>query len=451
VSTANLASWYNRLRLLRGQVPVSFPAASPSVSADLMVDKNHIRVTTLGEWLHLFEAHGFLVRSTHGCAAYFEPWHGTAKIAAARLVGRFFERHPPLADLVLWVAVKPSASPAGVLSQRPQVTPDWGRAAPAAWRLARGLMALPRFKGRDRLLLALRRYMKPPEGPVTIPLPDGTMVRGHLGDEIDAQLYVYRTYEPITSGVLRQCVNSGDTVLDVGANIGVHTLALAGKVGAKGSVHAFEPNPGTFERLVQNVNVNAFTNVRLNQLALGADESEVQLVQQWSNRSGDAMLVPGGADVQHEGGSAGSNGAVFTVRQTTLDAYCQEHGVTPALLKVDVEGGEMNVLRGAQRVLGAVRPTLLVEYNARTARKHGNDPGAVFSWLEQQFNYELFFVNDAGLEPYAHVLPRLDPSSASGNVLCLRSEEAALVSARINAHYPEVPRSHAALELWPPE
>jgi SAM-dependent methyltransferase len=103
VSTPNLASWYNRVRLIRGLVPVGFPGVSATSRRDLLVDNNHLRVNVVGEWTNLFQRAGFEVREIRGCAAYFEAWQGGARVAALRALGRFVERVPSLADVLVFI------------------------------------------------------------------------------------------------------------------------------------------------------------------------------------------------------------------------------------------------------------------------------------------------------------------------------------------------------------
>jgi 2-polyprenyl-3-methyl-5-hydroxy-6-metoxy-1,4-benzoquinol methylase len=109
ISTPNLVSWYNRLRVLRGRVPVGAPGVSPTVRADPFVDNNHLRVSVIREWEALFVGQGFAVERIAGCAGHFETWRGGGKIGAFKAVSRAVERWPSLADLLLFVLRKPAS------------------------------------------------------------------------------------------------------------------------------------------------------------------------------------------------------------------------------------------------------------------------------------------------------------------------------------------------------
>lgn len=309
-----------------------------------------------------------------------------------------------------------------------------------AWRLARRLMRLPRFKGRDRGLLMLLPYLRPPEGLVSFSLPSGTLIRGQLGDEIDAQLYLYGTFEAITLGVLARCLRPADVVIDVGANIGYFSLELARTIGTRGAVHAFEPNPVTFHRLCENIRANGFPNVHCHPVALGSQRTSVELFQEFPYRSADASL-------RHRGRAQGS---CVTVHQERLDDFCTSRAISPDLIKVDVEGAEMDVLRGAVRLIELTRPILMIEHNAAAARLFGYETKEMFRWLRDAFGYALYWIGPDRLVGFESAVDMPGFHSSAQNVLGLRGTLGPGAVADLNRDYPRLPRSYARLELWPP-
>ena len=84
--------------------------------------------------------------------------------------------------------------------------------------------------------------------------------------------------EPAVREAMRRHVHAGDTVLDIGANIGLWSLFLAELVGESGTVEAFEPVPGNIRGLEENVRLSGHGNVRINPIALGSRAGEVRLV-----------------------------------------------------------------------------------------------------------------------------------------------------------------------------
>jgi FkbM family methyltransferase len=136
-------------------------------------------------------------------------------------------------------------------------------------------------------------------------------------------------------------------VLDVGANLGVYTALCAKAVGDAGSVVAIEPHPGNAELLRQNIELNAFENVRLFAAAAGDHEGEAELFiherainHSLVRRSGKSVRVP----------------------LRTVDGIVRELGFSKVdILKIDTEGCVPAVLRGAKDVLGRLRPYVVFE------------------------------------------------------------------------------------------
>jgi FkbM family methyltransferase len=147
--------------------------------------------------------------------------------------------------------------------------------------------------------------------------------------------------------LFRQIVRAGGTVVEAGANIGAHTIALAHLVGPAGVVHAIEPQRVVFQTLCGNVALNSLTNVQCHYAAVG-DQAGTIVVPTFDfnkpNNFGGLSLG------QHESGER--------VRQITIDslglARCD-------FLKIDVEGMELAAVRGASATLERLRPILYVE------------------------------------------------------------------------------------------
>ncbi|HEY2524169.1 MAG TPA: methyltransferase domain-containing protein [Candidatus Binataceae bacterium] len=102
VTTPNLAYWRSRLRLMLGKPPCSYPGPSPTVRSDLMIDLNHIRITTSGEWQALFRASGFRTLDLKGWSI-MHAIEGGISIQARQMLDRFFTRVPTLAFGLLFV------------------------------------------------------------------------------------------------------------------------------------------------------------------------------------------------------------------------------------------------------------------------------------------------------------------------------------------------------------
>lgn len=151
-------------------------------------------------------------------------------------------------------------------------------------------------------------------------------------------------------------VRPGDVVWDVGANVGLFAFAAAGLSGAEGRVLAIEPDPWLSGLLNRSAAVNGKSGcvVEILQAAVGERVGEVML--NIAARGRATNFVAGHVPSTQTGGVR----AAVRVNGTTLDALLAGRAA-PTLLKIDVEGAEHAVLRGARQVLGAVRPRILCE------------------------------------------------------------------------------------------
>jgi FkbM family methyltransferase len=171
----------------------------------------------------------------------------------------------------------------------------------------------------------------------------------------------------------------GMTVCDAGANVGELTVLFSRFVGPEGAVHAFEPVPSTFERLTAVIDAGARTNVVLNRVALAAESGFVTMNLYDDEHLSWSTVVqrprrPGGADV-------------LPVRREVvpalrLDDYCAREAIDRVdLLKIDVEGAELDVLRGAESLLRSRGVACCVFEFGATTLEHGVDPSTISAYL----------------------------------------------------------------------
>jgi FkbM family methyltransferase len=152
----------------------------------------------------------------------------------------------------------------------------------------------------------------------------------------------------------------GDTVIDVGGHIGFVTLHLRGLVGTTGKVVVFEPGPNNLPYL--QANIAPFANVELVAAACGDHSGEVDFWIEGLSGQNNSL------DRQYKNFNANRKNAFshedmrrITVPMTSIDSYLATTGLRPSLLKIDVEGAEDLVLRGAERCLAQIRPAIIVE------------------------------------------------------------------------------------------
>lgn len=193
-------------------------------------------------------------------------------------------------------------------------------------------------------------------------------------------------YEPRLVALIGERVAAGDVCLDLGANVGPLTLPMARRVGEGGRVVAVEASPATFERLRANLDLNPTVAPRVTALCRGV--GEVPGVLYWSEDPRD----PGN-------GTLGSSGAV-RVEVDTVDRIVAELGLARVdFIKLDVEGMELAVLRGARECLARHRPTLVFETLERF-RHADDDRFAAIEQLLSDLGYTLYwFAADGSLAP----------------------------------------------------
>jgi FkbM family methyltransferase len=179
----------------------------------------------------------------------------------------------------------------------------------------------------------------------------GKMLFNRNDRYIGKSLNLYGEFSEGEVDLFRQVVEPGSVVVEVGANIGTHTLFFARQVGLKGAVIAFEPQRVVFQSLCANMALNSVTNVQCFQKGVGALEGEVPVpVLDYSreNNYGGLSL---------ESGQPGESTPLVTIDSLKL-SRC-------TLLKVDVEGMERQVLVGAAKTIAKCLPILYVENDRR--------------------------------------------------------------------------------------
>ena len=145
-----------------------------------------------------------------------------------------------------------------------------------------------------------------------------------------------------------------NNVFDIGANIGVTSLAFSLKAD---SVYAFEPNPSTLKQLESTISFNRISNVHTYGLAIGESTGAILLRDVPAFASGNFIVLPE------------SEGAKFLplveVECISLDAFIISHGIKNVdMIKIDVEGFEIDVLEGAARTISRDNPIVLLEFNS---------------------------------------------------------------------------------------
>ncbi|HEV2292216.1 MAG TPA: FkbM family methyltransferase [Tepidisphaeraceae bacterium] len=169
-----------------------------------------------------------------------------------------------------------------------------------------------------------------------------------LNDYVGRAAFYTGDLDPKLSWVCSRLVRRGDTVLDIGANLGLVTLRLSALVGSGGRVHAFEPNPLMIELLERSVQRHHLQNVTVHPVALGEKEAELDLHVP-ANHAGQASL---------RDKARGERVRVPVKRLASIPDLPMNRPIR--FMKIDVEGYEPEVLRGAEELLKNNPPQAIV-------------------------------------------------------------------------------------------
>ncbi|MGA9836942.1 MAG: FkbM family methyltransferase [Gemmatimonadaceae bacterium] len=205
-------------------------------------------------------------------------------------------------------------------------------------------------------------------GPRSV-LPHGEVVR-------IAPEYRYLTWNPVEYEAFRAVLRPGDTAVDVGANVGAYALLFALWVGQAGHVLAFEPAPEAYAGLRRHLVLNQLDGrVQSIQAAVADAVGKAGFVSEGSHGT-NHLVRRGGGDTQ----------PLIEVPTTTIDTVCAAQRLRPRLIKIDVEGAELAVLRGARQTISAMdrEAGIFVEMHPAAWRAMGQPVDALDAELAAQ-------------------------------------------------------------------
>lgn len=225
--------------------------------------------------------------------------------------------------------------------------------------------------------------------------PD-VLVQGSLSDFTFLWHFTRPTDSEHTLNFALEKIYPGRVFFDVGANFGLWSLAFAHKMR---DVYAFDPLPTNIESIKTNSRLNGFDNIEVVPLAVSDSIGEVSFTDPGSGNTAVGRMGNG----------------TLTVPTIALDAFCAERGIERVnLLKIDVEGAEILVLRGATKLLsGESAPTLIFELDPQMPKNFGSSADEILN-LVRSFGYQTFIVGKNEL------LPVPEPLESQVDVIALK-------------------------------
>jgi FkbM family methyltransferase len=245
-------------------------------------------------------------------------------------------------------------------------------------------LAKPAAQKLDSLTFRLRPFL--PQKPETLVLPFGAtwlLEQSALDQSLRAG-----QFENAEIRFVQRLLEPGMTVLDAGAHHGLYTLLASVRVGPKGRVFAFEPSPRERERLRRHIRLNKCSNVRIEQFALGTTFGK-----------SDFFLVEGIGDYCNSlrRPAVKAETKTIQVEVTSLDGFLsREPALDVDFMKVDTEGAELDVLKGAVHFLQAVpRAVILIEVAEIRTAPWGYSAREIIRFLSS-FDYDWFEIQPTG-------------------------------------------------------
>jgi len=211
-------------------------------------------------------------------------------------------------------------------------------------------------------------------------LPWGMTISVRRLEEHEKMLSVLGVCDLIVTESLWRLTQPGELAVDLGANIGYMSSILAKRVGSSGSVYAFEAHPEIFKELKHNVKRweqdNNINNISIQNLAVSDKSGFLKLgvPEAFNQNRGISSIVTDNDEIANKS-------SVLTVQASTLDEFLVDKNV--GVLKIDVEGHEIQVLKGAENLLktGRIRDCVFEEHNSY--------PTAVTNYFESM-GYQVF-------------------------------------------------------------
>lgn len=223
---------------------------------------------------------------------------------------------------------------------------------------------------------------------------DGIRYQVDLTEVIDQGIWLYG-WEPITIALLKRHTSPGYTVIEVGANVGAHTLLLAKLVGPSGRVYAFEPTNYAQSKLRTNIDLNPDLKARI------VIRSELV-----TNHAGQTPVrrIKSSFPVR-------SGGVPGEVVQTAAIALDSEPFDRVDLLKIDVDGYDFKVLEGATELLRKFKPCVLIELGEHTLNAQGDSVRDIFGLL-RSLGYSGTYDNGAPIESAEEILAKVGTTAS---------------------------------------
>lgn len=217
-------------------------------------------------------------------------------------------------------------------------------------------------------------------------------LRLRLCEHMQSQIFWFGYYSRDIVKVFDSILKPGMIVFDVGSNLGEIGLCASRRVGQSGKVFCFEPMSDLYESLVENIRVNGASNITAVNMGLSTEERRMTIFRS-SGPFRDGSIHDG-LGTFYPTSTRNIEAGVVEVQR--LDKFCLDNRIDRIdVLKIDVEGSELDVLRGASNCLKAFKPHVIVEVQSETSAASGSSPSEILNLLSS-YGYVLYHIGRHG-------------------------------------------------------
>ncbi|MCX7114114.1 MAG: FkbM family methyltransferase [Proteobacteria bacterium] len=237
-----------------------------------------------------------------------------------------------------------------------------------------------------------------------------------LREGIDFSIWLLGSFEPETVRCYKKIVKAGDVVLDIGANIGAHTLPLAQAVGAQGKVIAFEPTDYAYAKLSKNCLLNPDLAERIHCLQVMLVDSEIAGKPTPGLYSSWPLKEEIGLHELHQGRLMTTTGADARMLDSVILSLKLDR---VDFIKLDIDGFECGMMRGASGVLSKWKPTIIMELSPYVLDEQGSSLDELIDLLRKHTYalYDLSAKKEISMD--SAQLHKMIPKGAGMNVLAI--------------------------------
>jgi len=232
----------------------------------------------------------------------------------------------------------------------------------------------------------------------------GFKYKGNLNSYVDRRVFFWGAHEQEVMLFMGSLITPGSVVLDIGANVGNHSLYFASK-GAV--VYSFEPNPEVADLIQEKIDLNKIENIFLQRIGLSNQNQELEFYAPTGDNKGIGSFIPDFIN---------TNKTIGKIQVKRGDEFVSENKLSKVdFIKIDAEGSEYQILEGLHETLVRYKPRIVIEYLKRDKDDLlfflKNHPNYMAFSIEGNFNHFTFFN-----QPQCKILP-FDPDTKRTEVL----------------------------------